>query len=106
MFNFKKDRKKGFKLPSALTILFCLIFIVILISWIPGTTGDYMIDGHVYKGRPAGFFDLFLAPLKGFGNKLDIILFVLVIGGFLNIVISLPPSPLEIDGGWGQRKLL
>ncbi len=98
MFNFKKERKKSFKLPSALTILFCLIFVVILISWIPGTTGDYIVNGQTFKGRPAGFFDLFLAPLKGFGNKLDIIVFILVLGGFLNIVIK----SQALDAGIGR----
>lgn len=102
MFKFKKKNKKKFKLPSALTILFILIAIVILISWIPGTTGDWYLDINdpttIQHGRPAGFFDLFLAPLKGFGNKLDIIVFILVLGGFLSIVIK----SQALDAGIGR----
>lgn len=63
MFKCKRENNKQFKLPSALTILFVLISFVILISWIPGTTGDWYLDindlSTIQHGRPAGILIYF-----------------------------------------------
>ncbi|AHF60633.1 hypothetical protein P344_01080 [Spiroplasma mirum ATCC 29335] len=82
----KSGKRRKFKLPAAITILFFIIAIVIIVSWIPGTAKPYdPVTGQYGK---AGVFELFLAPLEGFGGKLDTILFVLVLGGFLNVIIK------------------
>ena len=35
-----------------------------------------------------GFWDAFLSPIKGMSNKLDVIVFVLILGGFLGVVMK------------------
>lgn len=67
-------KKKGFKMPAVFTILLAIIAVVAIITnFIPGLT-------------PATFADFFMAPVNGFGDALDVSLFVLVIGGFLGVV--------------------
>lgn len=48
------------------------------------------IPGTYYQlpSNPQSFFDLLKSPLKGFINAVDVILFVLIIGGFIGIVHS------------------
>ncbi|WP_342256710.1 YfcC family protein [Spiroplasma endosymbiont of Poecilobothrus nobilitatus] len=85
----KKKKKFKFKLPTAFTILLGIMLLIIIVSWIPGTTGQWKdADGELQKGGPAGIFDLFLAPMQGFKSKVDVIVFILVLGGFLGIVIE------------------
>ena len=67
-------KKKGFKMPAVFTILLAIIAVVSIITqFVPGVT-------------PATFADFFMAPVNGFGDALDVSLFVLVIGGFLGVV--------------------
>ncbi len=66
--------KKGFKMPTAFTVLFILIFLIgILTHFIPGIQG-------------ASLSDMTTAPVAGFKSAMDVSLFVLVLGGFLGIV--------------------
>lgn len=77
----KNNRKKfSFKLPSAFTILFFIIIFIVLLSWIPG----------VAKTSPAGILDIFWAPLISFTNnkRSQIIIFVLILGAYINIVMQ------------------
>lgn len=104
------NEKGGFfsrlKFPSAYTILFCLIAIVALLTWIVPAgqynrvmneeigkevpvTGTY----HAVESNPQGIVDVFLAPIDGFYDHnsyeaaaIDVSLFILVIGGFLGLV--------------------
>lgn len=77
-----KNRKKkiSFKIPSAFTILFFIISIIVLLSWIPG----------VAKTSPAGVLDIFWAPLVSFTNnkRSQIIIFILILGAYINIVMQ------------------
>jgi uncharacterized ion transporter superfamily protein YfcC len=92
--------KKKHKLPSAFTILFLLIALMAVLTWIipAGTyksdsagnliSGTYHTVAHHYQG----IWDVFMAPVTGMiGNKattgaIGIALFILVIGGFLGVV--------------------
>ena len=95
----KNKKKFKFKLPTAFTILLGITLLIIIISWIPGTTGSYAdADGKTHAGGPAGIFDLFLAPMEGFKDKVDVIVFILVLGGFLGIVIE----SKALDAGIGR----
>lgn len=80
------------KIPTAITILFLLIGLIILISWIPGTTGNWysFIDGNKisHEGGPLGILDIFNAPVQGFEKNVEVIIFVLVIGGYIGIVMK------------------
>ncbi|AVN58633.1 YfcC family protein [Mesoplasma florum] len=94
-----EQEKKQFKMLSAFTILLLIIAFIIFISWIlkwSGTTvhiseaNDELgnkIPAHDEKIVALGIFDLFLAPINGFVNGAEIIVFLVALGGFLNIVI-------------------
>ncbi|WP_338979736.1 YfcC family protein [Spiroplasma endosymbiont of Lasioglossum malachurum] len=92
----KKFHLFPFKMPTAITVLFFIIALIIIISLIPGTTGKWLedeskpvsTDNPWQEGGPLGIMDLFLAPIKGFIGSSDIIVFVLVIGGYIGIVMK------------------
>ena len=92
----KRFRLFPFKMPTAITVLFFIIVLIIIISWIPGTTDKWLEDESQpvgpdnpwKKGGPLGIMDLFLAPIKGFMGSSDIIIFVLVIGGYIGIIMK------------------
>jgi uncharacterized ion transporter superfamily protein YfcC len=108
------EKKRGFSLPSAYTILFILIVAVALLTWIiPAGKYDYQ-DGspipgtyHSVPQNPAQIIkDSLEAPINGmygiegadgsisFYNEgvlfgaIDVALFVLVIGGFLGVTMK------------------
>lgn len=100
-FNTKKAKKFKifpFKMPTAITILFLLVFLIILISWIPGTTQKWTAEDKTIHGGPLGFLDLFNAPIQGFANNAEVIIFVLIIGGYLGIVMQ----SKALDAGIGR----
>ena len=97
---------KGLKFPTAYTILFALIGLVALGTWIV-PAGQYDRVENTELGRevpvpgtyetvdanPQGIVDVFLAPIGGFYNPdsyeaqaIDVALFVIIIGGFLGVV--------------------
>jgi uncharacterized ion transporter superfamily protein YfcC len=106
--------KRGFKLPSAYTILFLLIVLTAIATWlIPAGSYDYQ-DGspipgtyHSVDAQPARILvDSLMAPVNGmygieaadrsisvwnegtlFG-AIDVALFILVIGGFLGVTMQ------------------
>lgn len=92
--------KKNFKMPTAYTILFSIIVVVAIFTWIiPAGQYDYVdptaskpqpIPGtyHRVEQNPQGLWEIFNAPIKGFYDAVDIALFVIVIGGFLSIVMK------------------
>lgn len=107
--------KRGFHLPSAYTILFLLIVVVALATWIiPAGSFDYNSDGtpipgtyHSVPANPARIvIDSLTAPLNGmYGIKaddgsisyynsgelfgaIDVAMFILVIGGFLGVTMK------------------
>jgi uncharacterized ion transporter superfamily protein YfcC len=109
------EKKRGFSLPSAYTILFILIVIVALLTWII-PAGAYQLDAdgspvpgtyHQVEQNPARIIvDSLLAPIQGmygiegadgsisvynsgelFG-AIDVALFILVIGGFLGVTMQ------------------
>lgn len=95
-----EPKKRRFKMPSAYTILFMIICLVAILTWII-PAGAYNTDkagniiAHTYKSvtaNPQGIWDVFMAPIYGMiGNDhtegaISISLFILVIGGFLGVV--------------------
>ncbi|MCG7585309.1 YfcC family protein [Photobacterium sp. OFAV2-7] len=105
-----KEEKGGFfanfKFPSAYTILFGLIALVALMTWIvPAGQYDRVMNEELGKevpvtgtyqaveNNPQGVVDVLLAPIDGFYDHnsyeaaaIDVSLFILVIGGFLGLV--------------------
>lgn len=96
----------NFKFPSAYTILFALIAIVALMTWIiPAGQYERVMNDDLGREVPvAGTYssvesnpqtpiDVLMAPIDGFydhssyeAGAIDVSLFVLVIGGFLGLV--------------------
>lgn len=100
MQNNESKPKRRFKMPSAYTILFLIIILVAILTWII-PAGEYSTDkagniiAHTYKAvasNPQGIWDVFAAPIFGMvGNDktegaISVSLFILVIGGFLGVV--------------------
>ncbi|MFY2510377.1 YfcC family protein [Vibrio pectenicida] len=106
------EKKEGFfaklKFPSAYTILFILIALVAVLTWII-PAGQYQRAMNQDLGRevpitgtyqtvaanPQGIIDIFLAPIDGFYDHesyqaaaIDVSLFILVMGGFLGLVTN------------------
>jgi uncharacterized ion transporter superfamily protein YfcC len=108
-------KKRGFRLPSAYTILFILIVVVAALTWvIPAGRYQYNDDGTPIPGSyqrveqtPARIVvDSLTAPINGlYGIKgedgsisyynsgelfgaIDVALFILVIGGFLGVTMQ------------------
>ena len=96
----EQSKKKKFKMPSAYTILFFLIILIAILTWII-PAGSYEVNkaGNIIAGtyhhrpsNPQGIWDVFMAPILGMiGNKqtegaISVSLFILVIGGFLGVV--------------------
>ena len=100
--------KSGFRFPSAFTILFALIVLVSVLTWII-PAGQYERVASEALGKdvpiagtyaptdaaPQGFFDVILAPIAGFydpveyvARAIDVSLFVLIIGGFIGVVTA------------------
>ena len=95
-----------FKFPTAFTILFSLIILVAIATWIvpagkyqrvvnPALDKEVPVPGtyETIASNPQGPVDVFLAPIAGLydpisytANAIDVAVFVLVIGGFLMVV--------------------
>ena len=90
---------RKFKMPTAYTTLVILIFIsVIFTHIIPAGKYQYEVkDGREVpiagtyekiEPNPQGFWEFMLSPMHGFSDALSIILFVLMIGGFLGVAMK------------------
>nr|NKE38289.1 YfcC family protein [Spiroplasma platyhelix PALS-1] len=94
---------------TAFTMLLLIIFVIIIISWILNgvglTTDHHNPDGtsEVIKIGAAGIIDLFWAPMQGFIQKADIIIFILTIGAFINLLLV--SKSLIGSAQWITRKL-
>ncbi|WP_084640187.1 YfcC family protein [Kaistia adipata] len=94
------------KFPTAFTILFFLIIVVAVLTWlIPAGQYERVFNAvldrdapvpgtfHVVAASPQGFWDILMAPIAGLydpstgkANAIDVAVFVLVIGGYLGVV--------------------
>lgn len=108
--NTNTKMKKKFNMPTAYTILAAIIVIVAILTWIvpagqynyvnPKATKLQPIPGtyHTVQSNPQSFKDVVLAPITGFYDAIDVIVFVIVIGGFLGTVMKTG----AIDAGIGR----
>ncbi len=90
-----KKERKPFRMPTAYTILFLLILLVAVSTWlIPA--GEYRYDNGVPQpgsyssvpSQPQGIGDAALAAFHGFYDAVDVALFLLMVGGFLGVVMK------------------
>jgi len=96
---------KNFRMPTAYTILFALLILVAVATWIvPAGSYDHHEDGtpvagsyHPVAQQPQGPGDVVLASFRGFYDAVDVALFILMVGGFLGVVMKTG----AIDAGVG-----
>ncbi len=115
-----------FKFPTAFTILFALIAIVAVLTWVI-PAGEYErqmnealgseapVPGtyHEVESNPQGLTSVILAPIAGMYDPgllgssssaaIDVALFVLVIGGFLMVVTK--TGAIDAGIGWLLHRL-
>ncbi len=95
---------KKFKLPPSLIIVFFFLIIVAALTWVVPVSvvevtdaGEKIVhynaaygdDGEIienYGTSPAGIWDVMKAPVLGFQNGSDVIIVLLIAGGFLALL--------------------
>ncbi len=88
-------QKRKFKMPTSFTTIIILTAIVAVLTFlIPAGQYEY-VDGmpvsgtyQVMESNPQGLWDILHAPVAGFKGAIDIVLFVLVLGGCLGILFE------------------
>lgn len=87
--------KSKFRMPTAYTILFLLIILVAIATWlIPAGAYEY-VDGvpvagtyHEVEPNPQGVGAVLKAAFSGFYDAVDVCVFILMVGGFLGVVMK------------------
>lgn len=88
--------QRKFRMPTAYTILFCLIILVAVTTWfIPAGSYDYL-DGSSRSPaattpsilRRQGAGAVLKAAFSGFYDAVDVCVFILMVGGFLGVVMK------------------
>lgn len=90
-------RKRKFNMPSTLTIIFSLIVLMAVLTWIvpSGSFERQDIEGRSVvvagtyekvESNPQGFSDVFAAPINGFIDAAEVVGFVLIVGGAFGVV--------------------
>ena len=87
--------KSKFRMPTAYTILFILIILVAVSTWIiPAGTYEYENDVpitgtyHEIEANPQGVGAVLKAAFSGFYDAVDVCVFILMVGGFLGVVMK------------------
>lgn len=87
--NLGTKKRKKFKVPTPYTIIFVLIFFVVILSWIlDWSNANVVHDGQKYSVTGAGIIDIFRAPFTAFIQRANILVFILAIGAFSYIVMK------------------
>lgn len=84
------------KFPTAYSILAILIILIAMLTWlVPAGSYEYMPDGepisgtyHLVDASPQGVGEVFLAPLAGLYDAIEVAVFILMVGGFLGVVME------------------
>jgi len=97
----KKKSRKGFKLPHTLVLIYILVLLIYVLTWIipsgefkkvekkiEGTTRIVTVPGtfHYVEKKPVGPESLLIAPIKGFQEGVMIIAFLFIIGGAFAVI--------------------
>ena len=102
---------------NTFAIILSIVAVVAALTWIvPSGAYDKMdVDGrqvvvagtyHAVPANPQGLFDVLKAPIKGFSNTAEVIVFLLVIGGVLAVVekTGAIAAGIQAASGFFQRK--
>ena len=92
-------------MPTAYTILFLLIILVALCTWlVPAGAYQYVNEApvagtyHAVAQSPQGAGAVLKAAFSGFYDAVDVCLFILMVGGFLGVVMRTG----AVDAGVGR----
>ena len=84
-----------FRMPTAYTILFLLIILVALCTWlVPAGAYQYVNEApvagtyHAVAQSPQGAGAVLKAAFAGFYDAVDVCVFILMVGGFLGVVMK------------------
>lgn len=100
-----KKARRQFKMPTSITTLLLLtVMIAILTFVIPA--GEYTyVDGtpvagtyQLVESNPQGLWDVLSAPITGFKGAIEVILFVLVLGGCLGVLFETRAIDAALSG--------
>lgn len=83
-------------MPSAYTILFAIIIIMAILTWIiPAGQYDYQDEGEPIAGtyhqvaqNGQTVSDVIISPFQGFYDAIDVATFILMVGGFLGVMVK------------------
>ena len=92
-------KNRTFRMPSAYTILFGIILVMMMLTWVvPAGQYEYIQNGdvsqpiagtyHRVEANQQSIFDVILASFHGFYEAVEISLFILMVGGFLGVVME------------------
>nr|WP_325179139.1 YfcC family protein [uncultured Oscillibacter sp.] len=94
-----------FRMPTAYTILFLLIILVALCTWlVPAGAYQYVNETpvagtyHTVAQSPQGAGAVLKAAFAGFYDAVDVCVFILMVGGFLGVVMKTG----AVDAGVGR----
>ena len=90
-YNWYEVKKLGYvkpkkQMPHVYLVLMIIIFAIIVVSWVASWTEPYGTVENETNVAPAGFLYVLIAPIEGFVSASDLIIFLLIMGGFLAIV--------------------
>ena len=98
-------KRAKFRMPTAYTILFLLIVLVAVSTWlVPAGTYTYANEApvagtyHTVAPSPQGVSAVLKAAFSGFYDAVDVCVFILMVGGFLGVVMKTG----AVDAGVGR----
>lgn len=107
---------KKFRMPTAYTILFALLVLVAVATWLIPAGMYERVDGlpvagsyHAVVRQGQGAGDVILASFQGFYDAVDIAVFILMVGGFLGVVMKIGAIDAGVAGvvdALGGREIL
>lgn len=98
-------KQKKFKMPSSITILLILTTLIAILTFIiPAGQYEYINNtpqAGTYKAveaNPQGLWNILSAPITGFKQAIEVILFVLVLGGCLGVIFETKAIDAGLSG--------
>ena len=93
-------KKRKWQMPTSYTIILLLMFVFIILSWVlkwAGVTTNVIEEKVTVSKeiRGLGLLDVMTAIWYGFSSKVDVILFILALGGLLGVMTRIR----SIDAG-------
>ena len=98
-------KEKKFKMPSSITTLLIITVVIAILTFII-PAGQYEYDGNTpiqgsyqqVEANPQGIWDVLAAPITGFEKAIEVILFVLVLGGCLGVIFETKAIDAGLSG--------